>query len=226
MGKKWFIIEGNIGSGKSTLLNKLSEQNNIEIIQEPVDKWLEIKDENNKNLLEYFYSDMERNSYMFQTMVFKTRVDALDKPQIKPFRYSERSIWTDRYVFGKMCLEDKKMNSIETSCYKYWFDFLEKKFNPNPNAIIYIRCSPQKCLERINERGRDEETKIKLEYLEKLHNSHEEWINNWKKTPVLIIDNEQDNNWENMLNKINHFSSNIINKFSTNDDDYQHTYFT
>lgn len=207
MEKKWFIIEGNIGSGKSTLLNKLSELENIEIIQEPVDKWLEIKDDNNKNLLDYFYSDMERNSYMFQTMVFKTRVESLDKPQNKNIRFSERSIWTDRYVFGKLCLEDKKMNPIEISCYKYWFDFLENKFNPKPNGIIYIRCSPKKCLERINNRGRDEENKIKIEYLEKLHNHHEEWLNSWVRTPVLIIDNDEDNDWENILNKIKKFTS-------------------
>jgi len=222
MEKKWFIIEGNIGSGKSTLLKKLNELPNTEIIQEPVDKWLEIKDNNNKNLLDYFYTDMERNSYMFQTMVFKTRVESLDKPQEKDIRFSERSIWTDRYVFGKMCLEDEKMNSIETSCYKYWFDFLENKFNPNPTGIIYIRCSPEKCLERINNRGRNEETKIKLEYLQKLHNYHEEWFDNWKKTPILIIDNEEDNNWDNVINKINKFSYNI----DYNDHNFNYSYFS
>jgi len=224
MEKKWFIIEGNIGSGKSTLLNKLSELENIEIIQEPVDKWLEIKDDNNKNLLDYFYSDMERNSYMFQTMVFKTRIDALDKPQKEDIRFSERSIWTDRHVFGKMCLEDNKMNSIETSCYKYWFDFLEKKFDPNPNGIIYIRCSPEKCLERINNRGRNEESSIKLDYLKKLHQYHEDWLNHWDKTPVLIINNEEDNNWDNILDKIKMYSS---YRNETNiDEEYTYTYFT
>jgi deoxyadenosine/deoxycytidine kinase len=95
---------------------------------------------------------MERNSYMFQAMVFKTRLQSIDKPQEKPLRFSERSIWTDRYVFGKMCLEDKKMNSIESECYKYWFNFLEEKFKPKPDGIIYIRCSPEKCLERLNSR--------------------------------------------------------------------------
>ena len=221
MGKKWFIIEGNIGSGKSTLLNKLSELDDIEIIQEPVDKWLEIKDENNKNLLDYFYSDMERNSYMFQTMVFKTRVESLDKKQTKNIRFSERSIWTDRYVFGKSCLENKKMNSIETNCYKYWFDFLEKKFNPNPTGIIYIRCSPEKCLERINNRGRHEETQIKLEYLQKLHEYHENWLLSWDKTPILIIDNNTDNDWDNIINKIKDFSS----YKNENEYEYGYSYF-
>ena len=162
---------------------------------------------------------MERNSYMFQTMVFKTRVESLDKKQTKNIRISERSIWTDRYVFGKSCLENKKMNSIETNCYKYWFDFLEKKFNPNPTGIIYIRCSPEKCLERINNRGRNEETQIKLEYLQKLHEYHENWLLSWDKTPILIIDNNTDNDWDNIINKIKDFSS------YKNEYEYGYSYF-
>ena len=38
MGKKWFIIEGNIGTGKSTFLKKLKEDLNCEIIYEPLEK--------------------------------------------------------------------------------------------------------------------------------------------------------------------------------------------
>jgi deoxycitidine kinase len=202
---KWYIIEGNIGSGKSTLLDLLSKSPNTEVIPEPVHMWTDIKDNNNINLLQHFYSDMNRYSYMFQTMVFKTRLESLEPKQKKRFRFSERSIWTDRYVFGKMCLEDEKMNSIESNCYKYWFTWLEEKFKPTPDGIIYVKCSPEKCLERINIRGRSEENNISLDYLNKLNTYHEEWLQNWKETPVLIIDNEEDNNYENILNKINNY---------------------
>ena len=110
---KWYIIEGNIGSGKSTLLNILESVPNVEVIPEPVHMWTSIKDNKEINLLQHFYSDMDRYSYMFQTMVFKTRLESLEPKQLQQFRFSERSILTDRYVFGKMCLEDNKMNSIE-----------------------------------------------------------------------------------------------------------------
>jgi len=204
---KWYIIEGNIGSGKSTILKLLQLDQSIEVIQEPVDMWLNIKDNDNKNLLDYFYSDMNRYSYMFQTMVFKTRLQSLEKQQLAPFRFSERSIWTDRFVFGKMCLENNKMNPIESSCYKFWFDWLEEKFKPKPDGIIYIKCSAEKCLERIIKRGRNEENKIPIEYLEKLNTYHDEWFDNWKETPLLIIDNNEDNNWINIISKIKNFTN-------------------
>jgi deoxyadenosine/deoxycytidine kinase len=204
---KNYIVEGNIGSGKSTLLRKLSNISDCEIIQEPVDVWLTIKDNNNKNLLQHFYEDMNRNSYLFQTMVFKTRLQALDVPQNKLIRFSERSIWTDRYIFGKICCEDNKMSSIETECYHHWFNWLEEKFKPNPDGIIYINCSPEKCMERINNRGRNEESKIPFDYLSKLHLYHEEWLNNtmYKDIPILILNNENDDNWDDLINQVSEF---------------------
>jgi deoxyadenosine/deoxycytidine kinase len=205
MSKKWFIIEGNIGSGKSTLLKMLQDLPNTETIQEPVDIWLSIKDNNNVNLLQTFYNDMERYSYMFQTMVFTTRVKVLNEPQIENTRISERSIWTDRYVFGRACIEDDKMNSIEKECYQEWFSWLETQFRPQPDGIIYVKCSPEKCLERINKRHRHEEDTIPLNYLSKLHNYHTDWFSNWTQTPLLVLDNEQDNNWNNLVNQVKTF---------------------
>jgi thymidylate kinase len=220
--KKLYIIEGNIGSGKSTILKLLQKSPNIEVVQEPVDMWLNIKDDNNRNLLQYFYSDMERYSYMFQTMVFKTRLQSLEKEQTTPFRFSERSIWTDRFVFGKMCFEDNKMNQIESSCYKFWFDWLEEKFKPKPDGIIYIKCSSEKCLERITNRGRNEENTISIDYLDKLNKYHDEWFDNWKETPLLTIDNNEDDNWIDILSKINNFTK--YNKEKCNNLEY--SYFT
>ena len=52
-----FSVDGNIGSGKSTLIKKLSKVfkklYNIKVIylQEPVEDWKSIKDENNINLI-------------------------------------------------------------------------------------------------------------------------------------------------------------------------------
>lgn len=207
MSNKWFIIEGNIGSGKTTLIEKLGNSN-AEVIKEPVDYWLSIKGDDNKNLLQQFYEDPNRYAYLFQTMVFKTRLESLDKPQVKPLRFSERSIWTDRYVFGKSCIDSNKMNQLEVNCYHFWFNWLEDKFFARPNGIIYLRCSPEKCLERMGIRGRSEESKVPIEYLRELHENHEKWLNNWTTTPVLVIDNNKDDNWDEIFSQVNTFTNN------------------
>jgi thymidine kinase len=203
------IVEGNIGSGKTTCLDKLESNENFEVIREPVDLWLKIKGSDGKNLLHEFYEETERYAYLFQTMVFKTRLQSIDHEQTKPGRVCERSIWTDRHVFGKSCIESGKMNELETNCYKFWFDWLEEKFYEKPHAIIYLKCSPEKCYARMHQRARHEEGGVPLEYLQELHEHHETWIANWTKTPVLVIDNDEDDDWDNIMSQVNQFVAQI-----------------
>jgi deoxyadenosine/deoxycytidine kinase len=206
--KKYILIEGNIGSGKTTLLDKLSNNDEYEVIREPVDLWLKINGSNGKNLLQEFYEDPTRYAHLFQTMVFITRLQSIEHEQIKNTRFCERSILTDRYVFGKSCIDSGKMNELEINCYNIWFDWLETKFYKKPDAIVYLRCSPNKCYSRIHERARTEESTVPLKYLQELHDYHEEWINNCANVPTLIINNDIDNNFDSIINEINEFVKN------------------
>jgi deoxyadenosine/deoxycytidine kinase len=106
------------------------------------------------------------------------------------------------------------MNELETNCYQFWFNWLEQKFYEKPHAIIYLRCAPEKCFERMHRRARSEEDGVPLEYLKELHDYHEIWLSNWKHTPILIIDNDEDNNWDDIMNQINSFIGGISNTVS------------
>jgi deoxycitidine kinase len=206
---RWFIIDGNIGSGKSTIVNKIKEATgeNVKVVPEPVDLWLSIKNSED-NLLSLFYKDPHRYAYTFQTVVFKTRIQSL----LSAFQesrtdtvFSERSIWTDKYVFAKACYNNGLMNEVEYKAHELWFNWLEELFVseknstsilklPKPTAIIYVKCSPEKCFERMKNRNRTEESSVPLDYLRQLHDYHEEWIQNWDYTPTIILDNERDLN--------------------------------
>jgi deoxyadenosine/deoxycytidine kinase len=55
-------IEGNVGAGKSTLLKKLKEAHpEYNFVPEPVDTWLEVKDEEDNHILKLFYGDFKDN---------------------------------------------------------------------------------------------------------------------------------------------------------------------
>ena len=58
---KIISIEGNIGAGKTTFVEKLKEElkhdKDIIFITEPVNIWESIKDNENKSILERFYTD-------------------------------------------------------------------------------------------------------------------------------------------------------------------------
>lgn len=79
-------IEGNIGTGKTTFLNLLDKYlkrfENINydarIVLEPVDEWMETKDSDGQNILEKFYSDQNKYSYIFQMNSFISRVKKIN----------------------------------------------------------------------------------------------------------------------------------------------------
>ncbi len=196
-------IEGNIGSGKSTVLDYLKtlDDYNIIFVDEPVSEWLTIKDKDGMNALDCFYKDQKENAFCFQVLAYITRLkklmDKLQNTDIKTIIITERSIETDRNVFAKMLYEEGMLTSIEWETYNYWFDTF--KNISKVDKILYIKTSPNKCLERINKRNRSEESTIKLSYLEKCHSYHENWLKDCDNITTIDGHNSIDNIRESVI---------------------------
>ena len=72
-------IEGNIGSGKTTLTKLLKDKTDKYIIVgEPIEEWLRIRDENDKNILDKFYNNQKEYSFQFQIMAYITKLKLLN----------------------------------------------------------------------------------------------------------------------------------------------------
>ena len=199
-----YFVEGNIGSGKSTFLKKLSTE--FKVVQEPVDEWSKIRNDNGKNILEEFYEDPQRNAYLFQSIAFRSRIrniTDLDEDAIV-----ERSIYTDRMVFAEVCKEDGNINEIEWNDYTEWFDFIVKHIGFKPRGYIYLRTNPERSHERINKRNRSGESNISLEYLKKLHRKHDNWLIDESNVLVLDVTEDFESNPEHldkMIQKVRDF---------------------
>jgi len=170
-------IEGNIGSGKSTFVHLLKEhckgREDICFLQEPVEQWLSIKDDEG-NILQHYYKDQKKYSFAFQMMAYISRLvilkNAIENPKYK-YIITERCLHTDKYVFCKMLYDDGLISSIEYQIYNKWF----YEFDNSKYTIVYLKCNPQIAYERVKIRARPEED-IPLEYLEKCHTYHEDWL--------------------------------------------------
>ena len=180
-----FSIEGNIGSGKSTLVKNLKNYLKqhyynyyLIYLQEPVNVWSSIKDSNGNTILKKFYNDQEKYAFSFQMMAYISRLSQIKKiVDINPnaIIICERSIWTDKNVFAKMLFDDNKIEDVNYKIYNMWFDEFVGRYKLN--SIFYVKTDPEKCAERVNIRNREGEN-IPLEYLQKCHNYHEEWLSN------------------------------------------------
>ena len=197
-------IEGNIGAGKSTMINHIKNLHpEWNIIDEPVDSWLGMKDENGKSLLECFYENKKRWSYTFQNCAFITRYTSLmnavkdwkENPNTKyksNVFITERCLLTDRYVFAEMLHENGDLNELEWILYTKWFDTFSSMCNIN--GIVYITTEYNTCSDRIKWRSRKGESDIPINYLESLEIQHDKWIHNLveNKMPVLEITSDKE----------------------------------
>ena len=175
-------IDGNIGSGKSTLYKDLQShyENNADIcfVPEPVDDWTHIVDGDNVPILTNLYKNTKKYAFRFQMMAYISRLHLL-RQKVKENKYriiiSERSVQTDRNVFAKMLFDDDMIEHDEYQIYNKWFDeFLDDMYL---GGIIYVKADPEICSERVKIRAREGET-IPLEYLQKCHKYHEDWLVN------------------------------------------------
>ncbi|KAG7318512.1 hypothetical protein KOW79_018267 [Hemibagrus wyckioides] len=213
---KRLSVEGNIAVGKSTFARLLSNAGrNWEVTPEPVSKWQNVEEATSQitqpmlssNLLQMMYQDPKRWSYTFQTFSCMSRM----RTQLQPpptrlletgdlaVQVYERSVYSDRYVFAQNMFQLGCINSTEWAVYQDWHSFLVEQFGPKVQleGIIYLRASPQTCMERLRRRGREEEQGIQLDYLETLDKQHEHWLINkstkvhfdhLKNIPVLVLD--------------------------------------
>merc|ERR1711959_55553 len=156
-------IEGNIGVGKSTFLRLMNKAKGLE-----------------GNILQKFYEEPNRYAYTFQSYAFITRfVQHNEGVQSNPekLRILERSVFTDRNVFVSSLKDNGYLTDMEESLYYEWFDpVLQTLPSLIPDVVVYLRASPEACMNRLKIRSRSEEVGIKMEYLELLHKKHEEWL--------------------------------------------------
>jgi deoxyadenosine/deoxycytidine kinase len=180
MAAKVISIEGNIGSGKSTLLSHLKQSLSAEnvpqiiFLQEPVDEWENIKDEDGNTMIQKFYGDQTKYSFSFQMMAYISRLALLKKSieeNPNAIVITERSLFTDKFVFAKMLYDSKKMESVEYQIYLKWFDNFVNDFPIN--CTIYVKTDPDMCHTRIAKRSRNGESTISLDYLNDCHKYHE-----------------------------------------------------
>jgi len=172
-------VAGNIGSGKTTLTSLLSKHYKWEPHYEDVD---------DNPYLNDFYQDMQRWSFNLQIYFLNSRFNQiLDIRKSGKDVIQDRTIYEDAYIFAPNLHSMGLMTTRDFENYFTLFNLVSSLIEP-PDLLIYLRASIPTLVNQIQIRGRKYENTIRLDYLKRLNERYEAWVDSYNLGKLLIVD--------------------------------------
>jgi len=172
-------IAGNIGSGKTTLAGLLAKHYGWTPHYEDVD---------DNPYLNDFYEDMLRWSFNLQIYFLNSRFSQIieikksDKTIVQ-----DRTIYEDSYIFAPNLHSMGLMSTRDFDNYTALFKMMSSLIKP-PDLMLYLRASVPTLVNQIQKRGREYESSIRIDYLKRLNERYEAWVETYNLGRMLIIE--------------------------------------
>jgi deoxyadenosine/deoxycytidine kinase len=185
---KHVAIAGNIGAGKTTLTEMLSKHY----------RWIpQFEDVDHNPYLTDFYDDMPRWSFNLQIYFLHGRLNQILEIQNGTETIiQDRTIYEDANIFAPNLHEMGLMSKRDFDNYFGFFSTIKSMVQP-PDLLIYLKASVPTLVSQIQKRGREYEENIRLDYLKKLNDYYNKWIENYSEGPLLVIDCDKNKFGEN-----------------------------
>jgi deoxyadenosine/deoxycytidine kinase len=175
---KHIAIAGNIGAGKTSLTELLAKHYKWKAHYEDVEENPYLSD---------FYDDMTRWSFNLQIYFLNSRIQQLIKIQEgKDTVIQDRTIYEDAFIFAPNLHAMNLMSTRDFDNYQSLFKTISSKVSP-PDLLIYLQANIPTLVNNIQNRARDYEENIRIDYLKKLNAYYESWIETYKNGRLLVI---------------------------------------
>jgi deoxyadenosine/deoxycytidine kinase len=99
----------------------------------------------------------------------------------------DRTIYEDAHIFAPNLHEMGLMSKRDFDNYFLFFQTLRSMVQP-PDLLIYLQASVPTLVGQIQKRGREYEENIRLDYLKRLNEYYNKWIDGYKEGNLLVID--------------------------------------
>ena len=180
---QYIAIAGNIGAGKSSLTGMLAQHFGWQAFYESVD---------DNPYLADFYEDMLRWSFNLQIYFLSSRFrHQKDMLQKEISLVQDRTIYEDVEIFAKNLHQMSLMSDRDFNNYEALFHEMSYYLRP-PDLLIYLRAQVPTLVRQIQQRGRDYENSIRIDYLERLNNLYEDWIGRYPHEKLIIDTDDLD----------------------------------
>ncbi|MCI5080306.1 MAG: deoxynucleoside kinase [Saprospiraceae bacterium] len=175
---KHVAIAGNIGAGKTTLCGMLGKHFNWDVHYESADENPYLSD---------FYHDMHRWSFNLQIYFLNNRYQQVlrilngDRTVVQ-----DRTIYEDAYIFAPNLHDMGLMSTRDFENYFDLFKTMSSQIQP-PDLLIYLKAGIPTLVSHIQSRGRDYEGNMSLDYLKRLNQRYDDWIESYQEGRLLVI---------------------------------------
>ena len=178
MAGKLVLVAGNIGTGKTSLTERLGDRLGWCTAYESVI---------DNPYLGDFYQNMDAWSFHLQVFFLGHRAQQhLELVSDPRSAIADRSIYEDVKIFARALSHQGSLSERDYRSYQRVFQLIADQL-PEPDLLIYLIAPPEILLQRIEERGREMESGISLEYLSLLDSFYEDWMDTFDLCPVLKI---------------------------------------
>lgn len=177
MNLNYLVIEGNIGAGKTTLAQMISAKYQAKLVLEQFA---------DNPFLPKFYENQEQYSFPLEMAFLAERYNQLNR-ELSHFDLFSPFTISDYYFMKSLIFAQNTLQPDEYNLYRQFFTIIYDKM-PKPDLYVYLHKDTNLLLKNIALRGRNYETNISKEYLEKITQGYFSYFRQQNDLPVLIID--------------------------------------
>ena len=177
MSLNYLVIEGNIGAGKTTLAQMISEKYQTKLVLEQFA---------DNPFLPKFYENQVQYSFPLEMAFLAERYNQLNR-ELSHFDLFSPFTISDYYFMKSLIFAQNTLQADEYNLYRQFFTIIFDKM-PKPDLYVYLHKDTELLLENIARRGRNYETNITKEYLEKIAQGYFSYFRQQNEFPILIID--------------------------------------
>ena len=185
MGRVPAVVDGMTGTGKSTIVNFLADKLDLEVMPE------EFRDP--YDLLSK-YADDTKWCYPMQLNFLMTRFIQYRVASESTGYILDRSIYSDP-VYADLYYEMNHLSQKEYENYNIFYERLMETVQ-EPMCMVILTCSFEEVMNRIEERGREDELKLGESYWWSLYQAYTQHIDKIRKnkdsinSEIIEIDTE------------------------------------
>ncbi|MDP2338499.1 MAG: deoxynucleoside kinase [Bacteroidota bacterium] len=177
MSINYLVIEGNIGAGKTTLAQMISGKFQAKLVLEQFA---------DNPFLPKFYENQEHYSFPLEMAFLAERYNQLNR-ELSHFDLFSAFTVSDYYFMKSLIFAQNTLQPDEYNLYRQFFTIIYDKM-PKPDLYVYLHKEADLLLKNIALRGRNYETNITKEYLEKIAQGYFGYFRQQNDIPILIVD--------------------------------------